>query len=914
MSTPLATRPHEIPLRWLGAPGATTWGAPWPRGVVADIADVSLEASDAGASSRLPLQSWPLATWPDGSLKWTGHAMPALAPHLAEAALTLLADSPSPTTQSPQVDSPVSVINHGDALELRSGTTTWHLPGSGEQLVSSATITGPDGKQRAILGPLTLVGLVQEAPDDDVTRYPRHQLSGVIDSVAVEQSGGVRAVIRLDGHYRSASSSYSWPQAGESVAFVVRLIALAGESSLRLHHTVVLDADSSSLHLAGIGVRAAVVLRDDPYNRHVRLAGPQREDGGYGFLSEAVQGVTGLRRDPGEEIRTAQVHGRDTGPSADFLEPVATRMHWVPTWSDWRLEQHSCDGFTLAKRTASDASWVGIPGGTRAGGFAYLGGISGGAALGVRDFWRSHPDRLDISGAAGEIGSTGSITAWLWSPSAPAMDLRPYHDGLGQDGYADQLDALEITYEDWEEGYNTPRGIARTHELTVFAFPATPDQEVLSRLAQTVQDPPLLQATPQALHRAGVFGDWSLPDRSTPARADVEDRLIFLRDFYLGQVEQRRWYGFWDTGDVMHTYDSDRHQWRYDVGGYAWDNSELSPDLWLWYDAIRSGRSDVFRLAERMTRHTGDVDSYHAGPWQGLGTRHNVQHWGCSAKQLRISNAAYRRFLYYLTADERIGDLLAETSDSERALLAIDATRKVRNDVYSPDERALAIGLGTDWGALLAAWLTAWERTGEDRFRDKVLGTMADVAALAQGFFTGEALLDLETGRFATDRDRVTVSHLSSVFGLVEVCAELVALTEGTEHEVPGFADAWLRYCVFYGATPAEQATEFGHPLKGISLVQAHSRLTAWAARRTADPELARRAVRAFLRDENDQLNSNMLQRERDWVITRVTDGTVLTPVDEAAFVSTNDAAQYGLAAIQLLALVPDALDALDGN
>ncbi|WP_371871403.1 exo-rhamnogalacturonan lyase family protein [Phytohabitans rumicis] len=28
-------------------------------------------------------------------------------------------------------------------------------------------------------------------------------------------------------------------------------------------------------------------------------------------------------------------------------------------------------------------------------------------------------------------------------------------------------------------------------------------------------------------------------------------------------------------------------------------------------------------------------------------------------------------------------------------------------------------------------------------------------------------------------------------------------------------------------------------------------------------------------------------------------------PVDEAAFVSTNDAAQYGLAAIQLLALVP---------
>jgi hypothetical protein len=29
-------------------------------------------------------------------------------------------------------------------------------------------------------------------------------------------------------------------------------------------------------------------------------------------------------------------------------------------------------------------------------------------------------------------------------------------------------------------------------------------------------------------------------------------------------------------------------------------------------------------------------------------------------------------------------------------------------------------------------------------------------------------------------------------------------------------------------------------------------------------------------------------------------------PVDEAAFVSTNDAAQYGLAAIQNLALIPE--------
>ena len=36
----------------------------------------------------------------------------------------------------------------------------------------------------------------------------------------------------------------------------------------------------------------------------------------------------------------------------------------------------------------------------------------------------------------------------------------------------------------------------------------------------------------------------------------------------------------------------------------------------------------------------------------------------------------------------------------------------------------------------------------------------------------------------------MTVSHLSAVFGLVEVCAELIALLD-----VPEFERAWLQYC-----------------------------------------------------------------------------------------------------------------------
>src|SRR5690606_16527716 len=405
----------------------------------------------------------------------------------------------------------------------------------------------------------------------------------------------------------------------------------------------------------------------------------------------------------------------------------------------------------------------------------------------------------DVRDAAQDLATA---TVWLWSPSAPAMDLRFWHDGLGQDTHAAQLEGLEITYEDHEPGFGDAHGIARTHELTLRVYGATPAHPDLAAHAAAMNEPPLLVASPGRIRAAGVFGDWAPADRSTPARAAIEDRLDFLFDLYEREREQRRWYGFWDYGDVMHTYDADRRTWRYDVGGYAWDNSELSPDLWLWYQFLRTGRAGVFRFAEAMTRHTGEVDVYHLGRWKGLGSRHNVQHWGCSCKQLRISSAVYRRIFYYLTADERTGDLLDEVAGAEEAYAALDPLRKLRRGGHDPS--APSVGLGTDWGALAAAWLTRWERHGDERARDRLLGTMTGIGALPRGFLTGEARLDLATGRFDTSRDAVEVSHLSAVFGLPEICSELIALGL----DAPGFERAWLDYCRLYLAAPARHAAE----------------------------------------------------------------------------------------------------------
>jgi hypothetical protein len=634
-------------------------------------------------------------------------------------------------------------------------------------------------------------------------------------------------------------------------------------------------------------------MRDPLHDRHVRFSGE-----GRGLWGEAVRGLTGLRRDPGQAARDAQVAGRATPSAEQFPSSVRDRLGYIPAWGDFTLRQLSADGFHIHKRTAPGHGWIRAGAGTRASGLGYIGGVSGGVAFGLRDFWQRHPTQLDIRGAAGD---SAEVTLWLWSPDAPAMDLRFFHDGMGMENHAEELQGLEITYEDYEKGFGTPVGIARTSELMLWAAAATPTREQLVDMAGVVRLPPLLAAHPQHFVATGVFGGlFRPPDRSTPARARIEDQLIYLIALYQKQIEQRRWYGFWDYGDVMHSYDADRHEWRYDVGGFAWANSELSPDLWLWQSYLRSGRADIFRMAEAMTRHTGEVDVYHIGRFKGLGTRHGVQHWGDSAKQLRISTAAYRRFYYYLTADERVGDLLRELVDADRTFLTLDPIRKIRREAYAPDPRALAVGFGTDWGSLAAAWLTEWERTGDTKVRDKLLNGMKTIGGMPHGFFSsGDIRYDIETGRFtlrgAPGPPRA--SHLGAVFGLMEINAELIQL-----FKVPEFERAWLQYCELFNASPEEQTRQLGQSLGKLNLGEAHSRLTAYAAWKKNDPALAARAWREFFG------GAAGLGVHTDLQLRRIEGPAVLNPVDEGFGMSTNAASQWGLAAIETLALIGDSL------
>ena len=862
-------------LRWLdsSAPpqhAGLAWGWPWARGSVPRGQDFALRDP---AGRRHPVQSWPLAWWPDGSVKWSGHALaPGVLPQAGWAVEALPAGQAAALPAAT-----IRIEEDAESITVDTGVIRCRVPRRGPVLVSSVTRGGVE-----ILRTLRLIAQCDDQPgDSDAPR--RTPYDGVVTQLDIEQRGPQRAVLRLRGQHRSASRTW--------LPFDLRLYLHAGGDAVRVMHSFVFDGDPRHDFLRGLGLRAEVPLRDPLHDRHLRLAGaasgPEQ-----GLWAEAVRGLTGLRRDPGAAVRAAQGAGQASPPVEGFHPSIRKYLDRIPAWGDVSLLQLAPDAFQIRKRTHAGQAWVHAAWGRRAAGLGYVGGPSGGLAFGLRDFWQRHPTQLDIRDAHTEAAT---ITVWMHSPEAAAMDLRPYHDGLGQDTFEKQLQGLEVTYEDYEPGFNTPVGVGRSSEITLFALAATPRREALLQLAGQVQTPPQLVAAPARYLQTRVFGPmWSLPDRTTPQKAAIEDRLDFLIDFYQREAEQRRWTGFWDYGDIRHTYDRDRHEWRYDVGGYAWDNSELSPDLWFWFAFLRSGRADIFRFAEAQVRHTTEVDTYHLGRFAGLGTRHGVQHWSDSAKQVRISSAAYRRHYHYLTADERIGDVLHTLAEADRTLMTLDPGRKLGARPQAVGDGVM--GVGTDWGAMLANWLTEWERTGDERWRERIRRGMESVASMPHGFFSAAtAGYELKTGRLIpVQGQRVAASHLSAVFGLTEMMGELIELIE-----VPGFERAWLQYCRLYNAPVEEQRRELGDKHGATNaLTPGHSRLTAYAAWRTHDAALARRAWREFRAEPG--FDRAPLRTER------VAGAVALRPVEEAPWISTNAAAQWSLAAIQNLALVGD--------
>lgn len=870
---PTSASGAAVSLKWLNGhppltPAGVTWGVPWPRGTVQKNQTFTLSGADG---KPLPVQTWPLAYWPDGTLKWSAFA--TVARPDASAEIRVMPGRPEASGPS------VNVRTAADAIEIDTGTLQCTVPRQGASLIRSMTV---DGRVVAQDGRLSCSLEDRSAWDTNQT-LRRVSFQGWTTKATVEQSGPLRAVVKLEGTHRAEKREW--------LPFTVRLYFYAGQSSVRAVHTIVFDGDDEKDYISGLGLTFAVPLREQVHNRHVRFSGE-----GDGLWSEPVQPATGrarLNMQGRTDLYTEQFAGKRL-PNREEFNPAGQKLlrDWA-VWDSFKLVQPNADGFTIHKQAHPQRAWIEASGGRRSSGYAFIGDVTGGLGIAIRNFWQSYPASLEIRKASSEAAE---LTAWLWSPDAPAMDLRHY------DVKAHDLDS---SYEDVQPGFSTPHGVARTSELMLFASGAVPSKPESVAQAKSCADPALLVCSPEYMHSIPVLGVWSLPDRSSELKRTLEDQLDRAVALYQKEVDQRHWYGFWNYGDVMHAYDPVRHTWRYDIGGFAWDNTELGTDMWLWYMFLRSGRSDVFRMAEAMTRHTTEVDCHHLGRFAMLGSRHNVRHWGDGAKEARISQAGFRRYYYYLTADERTGDVMREVLDVDKKLMEIDPMRLAAprtGELKYPGR----IRGGPDWLAIAGNWMTEWERTGDNKWRDKIIAGMDSIAAMPYGFMTGPNTVygyDPATNKlYPLSDDPFGTYNLQVIQGGAEVVLELVQLIDH-----PGWNKAFLQYCRLTNAPKDVVARDMKTGAEGEDAKYAgQGRLAAWAYTKTKNPAFAEKALAT--------LSGGGGTRQRSsgpaYVTRKVEPPEVLSPIDEYPFVSTNNAAQSSLNIIQVLELCKDRLPA----
>src|SRR5262245_57073784 len=351
---------NEVSLRLLDGEAllvesGVSFGVPWPKGSVKRDATFSL----TGEGKQLPLQSWPLAYWPDGSLKWSGFA--TVVPAGLKAPLTL-------SQGSSQNGGALKVTRDGDSMIVDTGALKCVISTTGANIFASMSVA-----DRAVVGNGQLVCILQNGPNiDPEDAPPRERLVSVIKKVTAEQTGPVRAVVKFEGTHKGVKSGREW------LPFTVRLYFYSGQTAVRMVHTITFDGDQEKDFVRGLGVRLEVPLREEPRNRTVRFVSSEG-----GVWSEPLQPGGGS---------VAQETGQPFSGRGEFAQNAI--------WDDFKLAQPNPEGFIITKRTNPKSTWLFSAAGKRASGFGFVGDLTGGLGVSVKNFWQSHPASLEIRHAS----------------------------------------------------------------------------------------------------------------------------------------------------------------------------------------------------------------------------------------------------------------------------------------------------------------------------------------------------------------------------------------------------------------------------------------------------------------------------------------------------------------------------------
>ncbi len=771
-----------------------SFGVPWKKGELKDNEHLALVGEDGNVNIH---NHYNMAFWSDGSVKWTGHNAFIETP--SDNYRIIKVEQSAPTEK-------MAYENDSDII-INTGKIKVFFSKYGRNIIKKIIKNNTE-----ILTDFSLTAVRENRIDDgfDTTVRYEHFVSE-INSAVIEQDNGARCTIVVSGQHKYSGCKY--PDQRTWLPFKLRFYLYKNCDRIKIVHTFFFDGNAHEDFIKGLGIKFCVPMRGDLYNRFIRMSGEK------GFFTESpkqlsIMQATGKYAD----MLKNQIAGK-TNKFENEDEAFITMLDESATWNDFLLLQDSVSHYSIRKRTHAGCAYITAVEGCKSNGFMYCGSDHGGVGLGIKDFWQKHPSAYDLKNTATD---TADITAWLWSPYGEAMDLRHY------DNNAHRLSS----YEGYDELRSTPYGIANTNEMYLWLCDSTPSHKELKMMEKEAAAPTSLYCTPECYKEAEAFGKWSLANRATELGSKLEDAQDRCVQLYKDQISNNNWYGFWNYGDVMRFYDDIRHTWKYDVGGCAWNNNELVPDMWMWYSFLRSGREDIFRMAEAYTRHSSEVDQYHFGEYKGLGSRHNIIHWGCGCKEPRISMAGLNRFMYYITTDERIGEILDEVADADYTTTYIDPMRTVCHK----DNHPTHVRISPDWAAFTSNWMTKWERYQDKTYRDKIIKGIACIKKFPYQLNSGLVCGYNPATNELTLMDAEYSFHMGNCFGTISVWLELAEMLDDEE-----FKDMLADYGAFYPLSLDEKQKTRPDITSNnnYGMITASAIIAAFAAKRLGDKSLA---------------------------------------------------------------------------
>lgn len=839
--------------------GYTTFGSIWSPAEIMEN-DFSLLNEE---NQNVEIQSRITARWPDGSVKWAAHTGNS---ESIGSKATLLAK------RAPAAQNTISITKSDLHYSVKNRFLEFNIP-----CASSGTISLVENVKRnhnllaSRVYPVFYLEKVSKFENISLTETKFYE--GYINSVILEESGPLECIFRFDGvHISSQDSTAKMP-------FTIRLFIDENSDTLRFSHTFFYDGNPQFDRLKGMGIQFEMPLVGHAYNHHIKFA----TDKGISFHEAAILLFSNQPK-LGYDFLEKQMNGELEDYSQN--EIISQAALDLPIWNNFTMVQDSAYHYHIKKQTKEECCFIDCLEGNRASGAVAVNSENGGIVLGIRDFWQKNPSGFSVTGLGTDVAR---CTAWFYSPESPAYDFKHY----------DTKSYQRTLYEGFPHVGANPCGIAVTSECSVQFTQSIPNDALLDSFAQTVQSPPVYVASPEYYHEKRAFGYWSLPDTSSQTSTLIEEQLEKAFTFYKNEVDARNWYGLFNYGDIMHTYDPVRHCWRYDMGGYAWQNTELIPTYWLWLYFMRTGREDVFALAEAMSRHTADVDCYHFGELKGIGSRHNVRHWGCSCKEPRVAMAGHHRPYYYLTGNCRIGDAMEDAADADFSMQNINEF--VRSPGQDKDP-VVMVRSGPDWSSFVSNWMTKYERSLDPSYRVKIEQGISDLYKTPYGLSSGpEFEYIAETGEliYHGEDDTAINMHLQICMGGPEIWMETADMLNS--ETLRNLLDAQGS---FYFLTSEEKAKATNGEIvnRPYSYPYFAANIGAYSAWRNDNSELAQTVWTEML----DALFSpeNMSGFSPTIYATQA-DGK---PLSEIPWISTNFVSRWCLNAILCLEFIPSYL------